>query len=118
MTLSSIGDAVIASDAQAIIVFMNPAAEALTGWTLEDARGMLWSALEDPDPVLLFEHGSLQLVAMHAQRALRRTRWPLVARVVMVWCAIRHMIHDRVEPILLEGEELLVHIAPQLAAYV
>lgn len=24
--------------------------------TLEDARGMLWSALEDPDPVLLFEH--------------------------------------------------------------
>ncbi len=27
--------------------------------TLEDARGMLWTALEDPDPVLLFEHGML-----------------------------------------------------------
>jgi len=27
--------------------------------TIEDARGMLWSALEDPDPVLIFEHGSL-----------------------------------------------------------
>ena len=27
--------------------------------TLEDARGMLWTAIEDPDPVLLFEHGSL-----------------------------------------------------------
>lgn len=27
--------------------------------TLEDARGMLATALEDPDPVLLFEHGSL-----------------------------------------------------------
>jgi pyruvate dehydrogenase E1 component subunit beta len=27
--------------------------------TLEDARGMLWPALEDPDPVVLFEHGSL-----------------------------------------------------------
>ncbi len=24
--------------------------------TLEDARGMLWSALEDPDPVIIFEH--------------------------------------------------------------
>ncbi len=24
--------------------------------TLEDARGMLWSALEDPDPVVIFEH--------------------------------------------------------------
>jgi pyruvate dehydrogenase E1 component beta subunit len=27
--------------------------------TLEDARGMLWTALEDPDPVLIFEHASL-----------------------------------------------------------
>jgi len=27
--------------------------------TVEDARGMLWTALEDPDPVIIFEHGSL-----------------------------------------------------------
>jgi pyruvate dehydrogenase E1 component beta subunit len=27
--------------------------------TVEDARGMLWTALEDPDPVLIFEHGTL-----------------------------------------------------------
>lgn len=27
--------------------------------TLEDAQGMLWTALRDPDPVLIFEHGSL-----------------------------------------------------------
>jgi pyruvate dehydrogenase E1 component beta subunit len=27
--------------------------------TLEDARGMLWTALEDPDPVLIFEHQAL-----------------------------------------------------------
>ncbi len=27
--------------------------------TVEDARGMLWSALQDPDPVIIFEHGSL-----------------------------------------------------------
>lgn len=27
--------------------------------TLADARGMLWTALEDPDPVLVFEHGTL-----------------------------------------------------------
>jgi pyruvate dehydrogenase E1 component subunit beta len=31
--------------------------------TLEDARGMLWTALEDPDPVLIFEHGSLYNMA-------------------------------------------------------
>lgn len=27
--------------------------------TIEDARGMLWTALQDPDPVLIFEHGGL-----------------------------------------------------------
>ena len=27
--------------------------------TLADARGMLWTALEDPDPVLIFEHAGL-----------------------------------------------------------
>jgi pyruvate dehydrogenase E1 component beta subunit len=27
--------------------------------TVEDARGMLWTALQDPDPVLIFEHATL-----------------------------------------------------------
>jgi pyruvate dehydrogenase E1 component beta subunit len=36
-----------------------PGIKVLTPATLEDARGMLWTALEDPDPVLLFEHTSL-----------------------------------------------------------
>ncbi|GAB7006612.1 pyruvate dehydrogenase complex E1 component subunit beta [Nocardioides sp. AN3] len=36
-----------------------PGLRILAPATLEDARGMLWSALLDPDPVLLFEHGSL-----------------------------------------------------------
>ena len=33
-----------------------PGIKVLAPATLEDARGMLWSALEDPDPVLIFEH--------------------------------------------------------------
>ena len=36
-----------------------PGLRILTPATLEDARGMLWTALQDPDPVLIFEHGSL-----------------------------------------------------------
>ena len=36
-----------------------PGIKVLAPATLEDARGMLWTALQDPDPVLLFEHGSL-----------------------------------------------------------
>jgi PAS domain S-box-containing protein len=38
-TLSSIGDAVIASDRLAHVTFMNPVAEALTGWTQQDGVG-------------------------------------------------------------------------------
>lgn len=36
-----------------------PGLRVLAPATLEDARGMLWSALEDPDPVLIFEHALL-----------------------------------------------------------
>lgn len=36
-----------------------PGIKVLTPATLEDARGMLWTALEDPDPVLIFENSGL-----------------------------------------------------------
>lgn len=36
-----------------------PGLRILAPATLADARGMLWTALQDPDPVLIFEHGSL-----------------------------------------------------------
>jgi PAS domain S-box-containing protein len=38
-TLASIGDGVIAADAEGRVVFLNPVAQALTGWTQEEARG-------------------------------------------------------------------------------
>jgi pyruvate/2-oxoglutarate/acetoin dehydrogenase E1 component len=36
-----------------------PGLKIVTPATLEDARGMLWTALEDPDPVLIFENARL-----------------------------------------------------------
>jgi pyruvate dehydrogenase E1 component subunit beta len=36
-----------------------PGIKVLTPATLEDARGMLWTALQDPDPVLIFENCNL-----------------------------------------------------------
>ena len=40
ITLDSIGDAVIATDVNGDVVRMNPVAEALTGWSLQQARGL------------------------------------------------------------------------------
>jgi pyruvate dehydrogenase E1 component beta subunit len=40
-----------------------PGLRVLAPATIEDARGMLPSALDDPDPVLIFEHGSLYNMA-------------------------------------------------------
>ncbi|MBA3033535.1 MAG: PAS domain S-box protein [Gammaproteobacteria bacterium] len=41
VTLNSIGDAVIATDARACVTLLNPLAEKLTGWTQADASGRL-----------------------------------------------------------------------------
>jgi pyruvate dehydrogenase E1 component beta subunit len=40
-----------------------PGLRILAPATLADARGMLWTALADPDPVLIFEHGGLYNVS-------------------------------------------------------
>ena len=40
VTLQSIGDAVITTDANGRIDYLNPVAERLTGWPLEEARGL------------------------------------------------------------------------------
>ncbi len=39
VTLSSIGDAVISTDAQSRVTFLNPVAESLTGWKADEAAG-------------------------------------------------------------------------------
>ena len=72
--------------------------------------------LEDGAGRLVFEHQSLPLVALHAKAAVSSRRWSLAARIVLVWCSVRHAIEDKVEPVLIESEELLVHLAPKFFA--
>ena len=73
--------------------------------------------LEDGAGRLLFEHQSLPLVALHAKAAVSSRRWSVVARIVLLWCTVRYTLHDEVEPLLIESEEILVHLAPKLAAF-
>jgi len=44
-TLKSIADAVITTDAQGRVAFMNPVAERLSGWTFDEAEGMAVNAV-------------------------------------------------------------------------
>ena len=72
--------------------------------------------LEDGSGRLLFEHRNLDLVVLHARAAVPSTSW-LMVRVIILWCAIRSVLHERIEPMLAESEELLVQWAPQIAAF-
>jgi hypothetical protein len=71
--------------------------------------------LEDGLGRLLFEHRNLELVTLHAKAAVPSTSW-LMVRAITLWCAIRNTIHEKIEPLLVEGEELFVQFVPQLAA--
>ena len=72
--------------------------------------------LENGSGRLLFEHRNLDLVALHAKAAVPSTSW-LMVRAIPLWCAIRSSIHEKVESLLVEGEELFVQFVPQLAAF-
>ena len=72
--------------------------------------------LEDGWGRLLFEHRNLELLALHAKAAVPSASW-LMVRAITLWCAIRNTIQEKVEPLLVEGEELFVQFVPQLAAF-
>jgi PAS domain S-box-containing protein len=47
VTLSSIGDAVITTDASGNVTFLNPVAQSLTGWTQDEALGVSLDRIYD-----------------------------------------------------------------------
>lgn len=66
--------------------------------------------LEDGSGLLLFEHRNLDLVALHARAAVPSTP-RLMVKAIMLWCAIRTAVHEKLEPMIAESEELLVQLA-------
>ncbi len=85
VTLNSIGDAVIATDADARVKLMNPVAEHLTGWTQAQANGRLVGEVfrilnketrqVTPIPVMAaLEEGTVQGLANHTVLVARDDR--------------------------------------------
>ncbi len=79
-TLSGIGDAVLATDREGFVTFLNPIAETLTGWPRRDARGKHASEIF----TLVDEH-THEAVENPLARALRdRTTVALTDRTALV----------------------------------
>ena len=85
VTLNSIGDAVIATDAQGRVTFLNPVAQQLTGWVVEQALGrhveeifhILNKDTRETKPIPVGEtllHGTLQGLANHTLLVARDGR--------------------------------------------
>ena len=66
-TLESIGDAVVATDPDGRVTFLNPVAEAMTGWSAEGAAGKPASEV-----LHLFEPGSQKRVESVLDRAMHQ----------------------------------------------
>ena len=76
VTLQSIGDAVITTDAAGVVTWLNPVAERMTGWQNDDARGRLVSqvfhivneetrALTENPVYTCIQHGKIAGLANH-----------------------------------------------------
>jgi hypothetical protein len=74
-------------------------------YVIEDGRGRV-----------LLEHDSPMLLAEQALAALRRRKVALLAQVAVVWHAFREAFEEKTEALTGEPMEVLVHLAPQLAA--
>jgi hypothetical protein len=74
--------------------------------------------LEDGAGRLVSEHNSLLALGDAVKRAVHSRQARLVTRLALFCCALRETFQERYETVIGEGEELLVHLAPQLAAIV
>lgn len=104
VTLSSIGDAVIATDHHGRIDFMNPPAQQLTGWTLAEARGR--DLLEVTH---LFHEATLQPVENPVSKVLREGRVVRIPNQTMLRsrAGMERAIEDSGAPILDLGGKML-----------
>jgi hypothetical protein len=101
-----------AGDPQFYILGPGPACECILSvsrigrlYVLENGEGSLWA-----------ENCSLKAIARQADAMLQQgTRTTLVGRILVAVGALRLTIGERVEPLVVEPEELIMRLGPQLA---
>ena len=96
VTLASIADGVIRTDARGIVDFLNPVAQKLTGWTLEEAYGQKAEAVYR---VVDEETGNKVLDPVHHCLAERREVAFLGQRLLVHRDGSKYPIHDSAAPI-------------------
>lgn len=72
--------------------------------------------MEDGSGRIVSEHNSLMVLAETMRNLLRKKGAAIVSRAALLWCALRQVYHEKVEPVLVEGEEMAAHVAMQLGA--
>ena len=73
--------------------------------------------LEDGAGRVLFEHNSVATLAERARSILQKKTAQIAVRATLLWCAVREMFKEKFDAMAGEGEELIVHFVPQLAAF-
>jgi hypothetical protein len=72
--------------------------------------------IEDGHGRVLLEHDTPMLLAEQALAALRRRKAALLAQIAMAWQVFREAFEEKTEALTAEPMEVLMHLAPQLAA--
>jgi hypothetical protein len=75
--------------------------------------------IEDGNGASIAEASSLdELAHIASQVRLRRSKTTILARVALVWCALRQFVEEKMEPVvgeMAEAAEVLTHFVPQAA---
>lgn len=79
VTLASIGDAVLTTDVQGQVTFLNPVAEMMTGWTNEEAQGLMIELLFD-----IYHENTRQVLPQPVRQCLQEQRIIALANHAML----------------------------------
>jgi len=113
-TVRCIGDGIVTTDSGGRVTYMNPAAEAFTGWSQEEAAGISVTALMECQ-----EEGPIQQIENPAKQAMAQVRVVTIDEVTLVSRqGVRRAIRGSVAPVVDDGGMVLgaVLVFHELAA--